>query len=87
MKPVPAGTKGSTYGTHQIRITGSPEMIDAVLSNIKELLDAENKDTRIEISRSAIKNTDHFVNADANAESCYIKIRKRKKERTVRLLG
>jgi hypothetical protein len=40
-QPIPYKTSGSRYGCCGIRIDGNPEFIDAVLSNLKTLLDGE----------------------------------------------
>ena len=48
--PVPYGTRGSQYGYCGLRIDGSQEFIDAVLSNMKGVLTCENHRTRIGIN-------------------------------------
>jgi hypothetical protein len=42
MDAIPYKSKGSSYGACGIRIDGSPEFIDAVLSRLKDLVDGEN---------------------------------------------
>ena len=51
LKPVPVPYKhtGSTYDQDGIRITGSPEFIDSVLSRLKDLLQYENGETRLQL--------------------------------------
>lgn len=81
MQPIPYKSKGSRYGACGIRIDGSKEFIDAVLSNLKPLLDGENHVTRLELARSKV-NTGFkdLPNADQNAECCYIRLHERGKE-------
>ncbi len=84
MSAIPAGTTGSRYGACGIRIDGSPEFIDAVLSNLKELLAGESDSTRLELARSEVKptvvngETKQFANAVTSAEVCYIRLHERR---------
>ena len=80
MEPIPYKTSGSRYGCSGIRIDGSPEFVDAVLSNLKALLDGENCVTRLELSRSKVKRQAGFKagqNAGTDAEVCYIRLHER----------
>ena len=78
MAPIPYKATGSKYGTDSIRIGGSPEFIDAVLSNLKPILDGENHATRLTLSRAEVKPTEingerrSFQNAAPGAEVVYI---------------
>ena len=84
---IAADAKGSTFGACGIRISGNPEFIDAVLSRLKDLLEAEGGSTRLTLARNAVKpvsiNKGESVvdkkwnNADTDAEICYIQIRER----------
>lgn len=84
---IAADARGSTFGACGIRISGNPEFIDAVLSRLKDLLDAEGGSTRLTLARNAVKpvsiNKGESVvdkkwnNADTDAEICYIQIRER----------
>lgn len=47
--------KGSRFGTDSIRIGGSPGFINAVLSCLTDLLDGENEETYLNITRHRIK--------------------------------
>lgn len=83
MRPIPYKTAGSRYGCCGIRIDGSSEFIDAVLSNLKPLLDGENCVTRLELARSAVKPQNGFKagqNAGSGAEVCYIRLHERGRE-------
>lgn len=53
-QPIPYKAKGSSYGACGIRIDGTPEFIDAVLSNLKELIAGENGMTRLELARHKV---------------------------------
>ena len=83
MMAIPYKANGSKYGSCGVRIDGTPEFIDAVLGKLKDLLDGENAFTRLELSRSSVKPTEingevkHFINADRNAEVCYIRLHER----------
>ena len=81
MGVIPYKSKGSRYGACGIRIDGSPAFIDAVLSNLKTLIDGENHCTRLELSRSKV-NTGfkELPNADRDAECCYIRLHMRGRE-------
>jgi hypothetical protein len=86
MTPIPYKSEGSRYGPRTLRIGGSPEFIDAVLSNLKPLLDGENQVTRLELARNEVKPTvingeeKRFTNAASNAEVCYIRLHVRGQE-------
>lgn len=86
MAPTPYKAAGSKYGTDSIRIGGSPEFIDAVLSNLKTLIDGENHVTRLTLSRAEVKSTEingerrTFPNASAGAEVVYIALNMRSDE-------
>ena len=86
MAPTPYKAAGSKYGTDSIRIGGSPEFIDAVMSNLKTLIDGENHVTRLTLSRAEVKSTEingerrTFPNASAGAEVVYIALNMRSDE-------
>lgn len=46
-KPIPYKHEGSTYTEDSIRITGSREFVDSVLSRVKDLLSNESSDRRL----------------------------------------
>ena len=83
MTPIPYKTKGSRYGACGIRIDGNPRFIDAVLSNLKAVIDGENQVTRLELARNTVKPTKingtqkNFSNSDRGAEVCYIRLHMR----------
>lgn len=83
MDVIPYKTQGSRYGCCGIRIDGNPEFIDAVLSNLKTLLAGEGIETRLELARAAVKpqpGRKTGMNADTNAEVCYIRLHERGRE-------
>lgn len=47
LRIIPQGHKGPTFSFDGLRINGSPEFIDAVLSRIKELVNYEGGGTRL----------------------------------------
>ena len=74
---IPYKATGSKYGTCGIRIDGTPQFIDAVLSHLKEILQGENDNTRLNLSRNTVENRlegHDFHNAEINAECCYIRL-------------
>ena len=86
MAPTPYKAEGSKYGTDSIRIGGSPEFVDAVMSNLKQIIDGENHVTRLTLSRAEVKPTEingkrrTFGNAGAGAEIVYIGLNMRGRE-------
>ena len=80
MDPIPYKTTGSRYGACGIRIDGNPAFIDAVLSNLKTLIDGENHVTRLELARSIVDGSGigkSLPNAGQGAECCYIRLHMR----------
>jgi len=83
MRPIPYKATGSRYGADALRITGSPTFVDAVMSNLKPLLDGENHATRLTLSRAEVKPTEingetrSFQNAAPGAEVVYIALNMR----------
>ena len=85
MTPIAYKATGSSYGDCGIRIDGNPAFIDAVLSNLKTLLDGENHITRLELARSPVAGKHpmsgkEFGKADADAEVCYVRLHERGRE-------
>ena len=82
-QPIPYRTGGSKYGCCGIRIDGSPEFVDAVLSNLQTLLAGENVATRLELARRPVERREGYnagENADNDAECCYIRLHMRGSE-------
>lgn len=80
MDVIPYKTTGSRYGACGIRIDGNPEFIDAVLSNLKDLLAGEGINTRLELARHTVDGSGigkSLPNAGMNAEVCYIRLHER----------
>ena len=77
LKPCPIAYKhkGSTFDEDGIRILGSPEFIDAVLSRVKDLLDYENGSTRLSISHSEA--TDKETGRPLGSYKAYIQVHER----------
>ena len=72
---VPYKHEGTTFDQDGIRITGSREFIDSVLSKLKELLQYENSSTRLQASyqQSTCKET----GLKLDAFKCYIQVHRR----------
>ena len=80
MNPIPYKTRGSRYGACGIRIDGTPAFIDAVLSNLKSIIQGENCSTRLELARHKVDGSGikkELPNAEADAECCYIRLHER----------
>ena len=80
MRPIPYKAAGSTYGACGIRIDGTPEFVDAVLSNLKSLIAGENCFTRLALARSVVDGSGIgkiTPNAVHHAEVCYVRLHQR----------
>ena len=84
MEAIPYKASGSRYGACGIRIDGTPAFIDAVLSNLKTLLDGENGSTRLELARRDVEpvlevhgERKVFANTANGAQVCYIRLHER----------
>jgi len=83
MTPIPYKARGSRYGACGIRIDGNPQFVEAVLSNLKSLIEGENHVTRLELARREVERVEingeskSFDNADTGAEVCYIRLHMR----------
>lgn len=83
MEAIPYKARGSRYGACGIRIDGTPEFIDAVLSNLKSLIDGENHITRLELARAPVDGSGigkQLPNAERAAECCYVRLHVRGRE-------
>ena len=78
MSVIPYRASGSKYGTCGIRIDGTREFIDAVLSNLKSLLTLENDLTRLELNYTEITTKDG--NYPTGDWVCYIRCHERGRE-------
>ncbi len=79
--PIPYQQRGSKYGACGLRIEGNSEFVDAVLSQLKDLITAENDVTRLGLSRKTVtpredKEQDNPY-ADGNHEVVYIRVHMR----------
>jgi hypothetical protein len=83
MNPIPYKARGSTYGACGIRIDGTPEFVESVMSHLKELIDGENHLTRLALSRTVVDGSGigkELPNAADKAEVCYIRLHVRGSE-------
>ena len=78
MTSVPYKHKGSTFDCDGIRLTGSKEFIESVLSRLKDLLRAENNKTRLQVNyqQSVDRNTQQPI----DGWNCYIQVHERGRE-------
>ena len=77
-RPVPYKHEGSTYTEDGIRITGTRQFIDSVLSNLKALLAYEAPNTRLQVVYK--QSTDKETRAPINSWNCYIQVHTRGRE-------
>jgi hypothetical protein len=79
--PIPYGQRGPKYGACGLRIEGNTEFVDAVLSNLMDLLAAENDITRLGLSRKTVEpREDKEVDnpyADGKHEVVYVRVHMR----------
>jgi hypothetical protein len=83
MNPIPYKARGSTYGACGIRIDGTPQFVESVLSHLKELIDGENHITRLALNRTKVDGSGigkDLPNAAEQAEVCYIRLHVRGSE-------
>lgn len=74
IRPTPHHKKGTGYVNESVRLTGTPQFIDSILSRIKDLLAFENPTTRIEITMKPVKNQ----SPGSNAYNLYVSVETRK---------
>ncbi len=72
---VPYKHRGSTFDCDVIMLTGSSEFIDSVLSRLKDLLDHENHNTRLQVVYK--KSIDRKTQLPLDAFNCYIQVHER----------
>ena len=75
MEVIPYKTTGSKYGYSGIRIDGTREFIDAVLSNLKTLIGHENGLSRLELNYTEV--TDRDTGVPTGNWVCYIRVHER----------
>jgi hypothetical protein len=75
---VPYRQRGTTYAQDGIRLTGSQQFIDAVLSRLKELLEFESLTTRLQISYQ--ESTDRLTEEKLGSYNCYVQVHERGRE-------
>ena len=73
--PVAYKHAGSTYAEDGIRLTGSPDFIDSVLSRLKSLLSHENGSTRLQVVYK--ESTDRHTQEALDSYNCYIQVHER----------
>ena len=75
-RPILYKHKGSTYDEDSIRITGSKQFIDSVLSRLQDILAFENGETRLQVVyKETIDRETQTVIEDAF--NCYIQVHER----------
>ncbi len=77
IKPRPVAYKhtGSTFDEDSIRLTGTPEFIDSVLSRVKDVLAYENGSTRLQVSYK--QSVDRKTQKPLDSYQCYIQVHRR----------
>ena len=72
---IPYKHEGSTYAEDGIRITGSREFIDSVLSRLTDLLRFENGETRLQVNYQESK--DRASGQLTGSWNCYVQVHAR----------
>jgi hypothetical protein len=72
---VPYKHEGTTYGEDGIRITGSQRFIDSVLSRLKDLLEFESSETRLQVTYQQSK--DRVSGEMLGSYNCYAQVHER----------
>tara|TARA_B100001123_G_C15138135_1_gene958305 strand:+ start:541 stop:945 length:405 start_codon:yes stop_codon:yes gene_type:complete len=80
---IPYKYRGSRFGMNCLRIDGTRDWIDSVLSNLKSLIQCENSLTRIEIQYQEI--ADRETKEPTGKWVCYVRISDRGDSRTTLL--
>ena len=75
VSPVLYKHKGSTYAEDGIRLTGSREFIDSILSRLTDLLEYENCNTRLQCVYK--ESTDRHTGAQLDSFNCYLQVHER----------
>lgn len=75
ISPVVYKHQGSTYAEDGIRLTGSIEFIDSILSRLKDLLRHENGSTRLQVVYK--ESADRHTQAALDSYNCYIQVHER----------
>jgi hypothetical protein len=78
MEAIPYKTTGSKYGYSGIRIDGTREFIDAVLSNLKSLTQHENGRTRLELNYTEV--IDRESGYPTGNWVCYVRVHERSRQ-------
>lgn len=76
--PIEYKHKGSTYDRDGIRITGSTEFIDSVLSKLKQMLAYESNTTRLQVVYK--ESIDRETGIPTGSYNCYIQVHERGQE-------
>jgi hypothetical protein len=74
-KPVRYTHEGSTYAEDGIRITGRKAFVDSVLSRLKDLLQFESEETRLQVVYK--KSTDRESGKTLTSYNCYVQVHAR----------
>jgi len=77
MVPLPPKFKGKTFGLDGVRIDGSMEFIEAVLSCLKPLIDGENNVTRLQLAHNDCSEAEGDFNKGNGGNVCYIRLHQR----------
>jgi hypothetical protein len=79
-RPIPIHHKGSSYSEDTLRITGTSDFINSILSRIKDLLRYETPSLDLDVTYHQI--ADKYERPIDDKFVCYIKVRQKKKNLT-----
>ena len=80
MQSLPYKHEGKTFGLDGIRIDGSMEFIDSVLSRLQDMLTGENCTTRLQTNISDCSKAEGDFNKGNGGNVCYIRLAERGRE-------
>jgi hypothetical protein len=72
---VPYKHEGTTFAEDGIRLTGTTQFIDSVLSRLKDLLQHENAETRLQVNYTESK--DRITQRPTGSYVCYVQVHER----------
>lgn len=78
--PIPYKHSGSTYECDGIRITGSPEFVESVLSRLTDMLRFESNTTRLQVAYKETEDKQakaNGVSIKTGSINCYIQVHER----------
>lgn len=77
-RPIPVSHKGSSYDMDALRITGTAEFINSIMSRIKDFIRYETPKIELDVDYRQI--VDKYKRPVSGRYVCYIRLREKKKK-------